>query len=239
MAKKDEAQDEADRQVPRQVPSATAGQDAPAPAQDDPGKEPAPAGNGGGKKAKGPQGGSADNPVYMATVAAPPAPINVAAPGAALTPGQITGTDPVDPKKDLEEHGRRDELPNRQTTFESERAVDPVSGTPSPGITLEDGVGLTGVTQGQTPTDMSGRRAVSKDDRNTFNVVREALSKAQEEDGPNNDVQPSLKGGRTPAQLRVPGGALRRLVEAGAPLRFEEVPNGHNFPETGRRYFLK
>jgi hypothetical protein len=178
--------------------------------------------------------GSAENQVPP-----PPQSLNLAAPGAALTPAQVVGIDPVDVKMDVEESERREELPNRQTTNEALKSLDPVSGTPSPGITIQDGVGLTGVTQGQRPTDMSGRPAISREDREVFNQIREALTRAKSDDEGDDSKPKELKGKRTPLELGIPGGVVRRLMDAGAPLQFEEVPNGHVFPETGRRYFLK
>lgn len=183
--------------------------------------------------------GSAENPMRMTTVAPPPTGQVIAA-GAALTPGQVVGIDPIDPKRNAEEAKDRANLPNQQTTHEAERGLDAISGTPSPGITAE--TPLTGRQQGQTATDMSGRPPISlaQGDEGLLPLLKEKLTKARDKDRDDPNVSDDMKGFRSPADLGLSGGVVSRIVAAtNAPVEVQEVPNGHAFPDSGRRYRLK
>lgn len=54
---------------------------------------------------------------------------------AQLTARQTTGLDPVDPSTHVRQHGEREGLTNAQTAHEASNALDPISGTPNPGVT--------------------------------------------------------------------------------------------------------
>lgn len=183
--------------------------------------------------------GTADDPVRVAVVP-PPADEGFNA-AEALTPGQRAGLDPLDPQWDAEQAQDREHLTNLQTDHEADNALDAVSGGPSPGITEQ--TPLTAKQQGAPASDMSGRPAVpaqaaglTEDDQKFVSVVRDKLRQAKSDD---KDQEADRRGWRTPSELGIPGGVMRRLVEAGAPLETETVPNGHFFPETGTRYRLK
>lgn len=200
--------------------------------------------------------GSAENPVRVATVA-PPAPEGGFVAGEALTPEQRAGLEPLDRERDNEEAADRDNRPNRQTEHELMAGLDPVSGSPTPGVT--ENVSYSGAATGAPPSDMSGRppqphpepgtarapaddkkNAVTNADKEHITTVRERLSMAQREDAKNDRVPDDRKGWRTPADIGVSGAILARLHDSGNyPLEMEAVPGGHFFPETGKRYRIK
>lgn len=183
---------------------------------------------------KGPVG-SADNPVYTAPAPAPD--LGVTLGGPAMNPKQAAGLEPVNPEFDAEQAEQRQDLPNLQTDHERENTLDPVSGGPSPGIT-ED-TPLTGVQQGQQPTDMSGRPPMQAGDEEILPKIRDALKRANADDRKAGKNQQDT-GWRTPADMGIPGGVVARIVAAsGAPVETAEMPNGRFFPETGTRYRLK
>lgn len=170
----------------------------------------------------------------------PPAPDGQAVGAtAALTPGQAAGLDPIDPQRDEEEQGHKEEMTNLQTTHEAENVLDGVSGTPTPGITAA--TPLTGLQQGQHPSDMSGRppMELGGDLQGLLPKVRDGLRKAKSDDK-NKNLRDEERGYRNALELGLSGADMRRIAEA-YPERFETVtlPNGHFFPDTGTRYRLK
>jgi len=183
--------------------------------------------------------GTAEDPVRVAVVPAP-ADENGFVAGEALTPGQRAGLEPLDPEKDLEQAQDREHLTNLQTDFEAAEGLDAVSGGPSPGVTEQ--TPLTAKQQGAPASDMSGRPAVpggvnlTDQEKALVPTLQRKLKDAKAED---KDKDAAKRGWRTPQELGIPGGVMRKFVEAGAPLETETVPNGHFFPETGTRYRLK
>lgn len=157
----------------------------------------------------------------------------------ALTPGQRAGLEPIDPQRDAEQAADREHLTNLQTDHEAENVLDPVSGTPTPGIVT--GTPLTGVAQGQLPSDESGRppMALNDDLKALLPQVRERLTAAKKDDK-NRGRNDKEQGYRNALELGLSGAQMRKIAEA-YPERFESVtiPQGHFFPDTGTRYRLK
>lgn len=154
-----------------------------------------------------------------------------------LAPGQLAGVDPVDPQRDLRQSKNRENRVNRQTDHEAEHALDPLSGTPEPGVAPN--AALTAVTAGSPVTDSIGRGPIPSDLRDAFKRASAGLRDASDMDA-KNEAEEEHAGWRTPLQLGIPGAIMKRLVEAGAPL--EERPAqapAHFFPETGFAYRLK
>jgi hypothetical protein len=156
----------------------------------------------------------------------------------ALSPAQAAGLDPVDPERNEEEAETRFERPNLQTTHEAENALDAVSSGPSPGVSRD--TPLTGRQQGQAVTDMSGRPAMEAGDEEILPQIRDKLKQAKADDKKANRLPPEQQGFRTPFEMGIPGKVVDRIIQATeAPVEVVEVPGGHFFPETGRRYRLK
>lgn len=156
----------------------------------------------------------------------------------ALTPGQLAGLDPIDPELDAEQAADREGRTNRQTDHEAENALDPVSGGPSPGVTSQ--APLTAKAAGSPVTDMSGRPALDMTEKESLPRMQQALKDARAKDRENKRIRPERQGFRTPAEMGIPGAVVRRIFDAYPDkMEVEEVPNGHHFPETGRRYRLK
>jgi hypothetical protein len=127
---------------------------------------------------------------------------------------------------------------NRQTDHEAENALDPVSGGPSPGVTSQ--APLTAKAAGSPVTDMSGRPALDMTEKESLPRMQQALKDARAKDRENKRIRPERQGFRTPAEMGIPGAVVRRIFDAYPDkMEVEEVPNGHHFPETGRRYRLK
>lgn len=159
------------------------------------------------------------------------APEPTVAAGAALTPGQAAGLDPIDPAKNAEEAANRAKMPNMQTTHELDNGLDPLSQSPNPGVAPN--AALTAVTAGRPVSDMSGRPPI---DPAAMERVRDGLRAAKSDDKDSGDAR---RGARTPQELGVPRAQLEAMIADGAPLESEDVPAGHFFPETGRRFRLK
>lgn len=166
-------------------------------------------------------------------VALVPAPVDDAgiAVGAALTPEQQAGIEPLDPVENEKQAAIRDELPNRQTDHERENALDPVSRSPNTGITAD--APLTAIAAGSPPTDMSGRPPYGPDD---VERVRDSLRKAKTKDRDSGVDDESRQGYRTANELGVSRAVLDAMVADGAPLEAETAPGGQFFPDTGKRY---
>jgi hypothetical protein len=79
---------------------------------------------------------------------------------------------------------------------------------------------------------------MQKGDEDFLPKIREALTKAQQDD---KDVPDRDKGWRSPFQMGIPGGVVRRVLAAvkNAPVESRTVPNGDFFPETGTLYRLR
>lgn len=181
---------------------------------------------------------SADKPAEPLRVAiVPPSPDEGAfVAGDALTPGQKAGLDPIDPELDAEQAKDRAHRTNMQTDHEMENGLDPVSGGPSPAIMAD--TPLTARAVGAPPSDANGRPALSQSDQDIAPRLRDALRDARTDDK-RDGKEKARQGWRTPQEMGIPGAVVKRIMEAGAPLESETVPNGAHFPETGTRYRLK
>lgn len=158
--------------------------------------------------------------------------------GEALTPGQRAGLEPLDRVKDNEQAADRVHRTNMQTDHEADNGLDPTSSGPSPGITAN--ASYTAAATGAPPSDMSGRPPLAENDRKALDVMRSALNGAKDKDAAEGIVKEERQGWRTPQEIGVAGGVMSRLQSIYPErIEFEEVPNGHHFPETGRRYRLK
>lgn len=156
-----------------------------------------------------------------------------------LTAGQLDGLDPIDEELHLDEASRRAELTNMQTTHETENGLDPISGTPNPGVTLAQAAAHT--QPGDEGSDMSGRKpmadplaAVGKD---ALESARKALSQAVAQDKASKDGHLS-PGWRNAQQLKVPKATLDALVAAGK-IEKGTAPGMAHMPDTGTIYRLK
>lgn len=181
--------------------------------------------------------GTAANPVRVA-IAPAPAPDGGFVAGEALTPGQRAGLDPLDPALDAEQAKHREHRTNMQTDHEAENALDPLSGGPSPAVTAN--APLTAVALGAPVTDMSGRPPLSANEAGYATQMKDKLTAKRRADRADKSIRDErLHGWMTPFDMGIPGAIVKRIVEAGAPVESEMVPNGHFFPETGTRYRLK
>lgn len=195
------------------------------------------------RKAAAPAGAAAAPPVSddiqrVAVVRDPSPTAGIVGATSALSPGQLAGLDPIDPELDAEQAEDRENRTNRQTDHEAENALDPVSGGPSPGVTSQ--APLTAKAAGSPVTDMSGRPALDVSDKEALPRMQQALKDGRAKDKENRRLKPERVGWRTPADMGIPGAVVRRIFDAYPDkMEVEEVPNGHHFPETGRRYRLK
>ena len=183
--------------------------------------------------------GTDENPLRVATVPPPPNDGDVDGP----TPQQLKQRDglaPLDAQRNQEQADKRHEMTNMQTDFEMANAHDPISGTPTPGVT--ENTPLTARQMGAPATDESGRPALTAPDKELVPQLRQKLQDAQKEDADDDSVPRDQKGFRTPEQLGIPGGVVQRIFSSlgeDGPLEAQVVPNGHFFPETGTRYRVK
>lgn len=86
----------------------------------------------------------------------------------------------------------------------------------------------------------TGKKVIlTEKDRAQIRMVRDGLTKAKQDDMDKGKDENRI-GWRTPADLGVSGATMAKLYDSGDyPLEMETMPNGHFFPETGRRYRVR
>lgn len=169
----------------------------------------------------------------------------IASAGPALTEDQLTGLDPIDAEKHLDEAARRAEMTNMQTEHEAAGGLDAVSGTPNPGVTEDQSRAHT--QPGARGSDMSGRPPMGDPlaalDRANLSAVRTALERAEAQDmangKPGNEVATRRSAGwRSLRDLGVHKATLDALVQAGK-VETQNAPGMAHMPESGKLYRIK
>lgn len=154
----------------------------------------------------------------------------------ALTDRQQVGLDPVDPAKHQEQAGDRQELTNSQTDHERENALDPVSGTPNPGVVEpvpHSAPGAAGA------SDMSGNAPMPDPIGGLAGAAKDAMTKLQKSSKEaHGSGKPKGHGWLSLKEIGVSKAVMDSLVKDGK-VDQETRPGGRFSPETGTVYRIK
>jgi hypothetical protein len=172
-----------------------------------------------------------------------------------LAQASNTALDPIDAELQADEAARRAELPNTQTTHELFNGLDPVSGTPNPGVTEQQSGAHT--QPGRRGSDMAGN-APKPDpfaalDPKHVSEIRTVLQQADRQDvasfkankGDTKEATEQRRtahersaGWRSLADLGVHKATLDALVQSGH-VETGSAPGMSYHGDTGRMYRIK